>query len=838
MFRFRSLMLFRLLLAVIGSGFLFAAAARAQTKRVVILKVDGLPYDMGDRFVHETDPLTGKSRLPWFDYIFYQNGTRIANYYVRGMSLSAPSWSLVDTGQHLHIKGNVEFDRDILHTYDYLNFLPFLVKQATRGNVDMPGTEVLDSIRMPILADGYDNYQRLLGQQLYGRGARIKTLQLAAEAKFMRRNPVNLATEFVTGLDTRDIVFDQLERELIAALGDERVRYLDLLTMDFDHTAHHNNDRESHLATLRDIDALLGRIWTGIQNSSMAADTAFIIVSDHGFNTDERVISQGFNLVQLLGSRAGGGHHVVTKRRLLMDYSVKAVNPFVPPITTTASDSYYLKAQSEAYPTALLDFDGNERAGIHLRYSNLNVIHILLQQLQRKDLSPPVRAAATEAFFSAIDHDRVYWQDDLDKLSAELAAVGRWAEKQGQSCLSQPKNFTTAEKEMGADDNARRVCIQAKQAGEFQERYGIYVATIRTLLGLKRETFDPQRLKIEDVIPKDSMGRRNSIHDLQNYVVGPGKDGLVLKSDGSLDADRSFVRLNYFDLLKKQTVRNNVQAEVSTQPIDFIATRIPREAIAPALDADLKPDDDVVWLYSGPDRQALIIPRGESTGGQLSLRYLPVANLRQTDDGVIRFDRVDWKAGLPLKMLEDPRLEVGNVDRATWLSHWHTDLDWLHALHKTQYSNGLIGLHEQFTLFTAPGTDTDAAGLTSDQRLLNSFHRRQRRLVESDFMVFANNHWNFDVRGFNPGGNHGSLFRISTHSTLMFAGGERTGIPRGLAVTEPYDSLSVVPTILALTGNLEGDNRPVESLARRGFMKFPGRVITEVAGSNLGNASQ
>jgi hypothetical protein len=43
-------------------------------------------------------------------------------------------------------------------------------------------------------------------------------------------------------------------------------------------------------------------------------------------------------------------------------------------------------------------------------------------------------------------------------------------------------------------------------------------------------------------------------------------------------------------------------------------------------------------------------------------------------------------------------------------------------------------------------------------------------------MVFANNHWNFDVRGLTP--NHGSLFRISTHSTLMFAGGERTGIPR------------------------------------------------------------
>src|SRR5947209_20132 len=68
--------------------------ATAQTRRVVAIKVDGLPYELVERFAHERDPLTGKSLLPWFDHIFFQNGTRITNFYVRGMSLSAPSWSL------------------------------------------------------------------------------------------------------------------------------------------------------------------------------------------------------------------------------------------------------------------------------------------------------------------------------------------------------------------------------------------------------------------------------------------------------------------------------------------------------------------------------------------------------------------------------------------------------------------------------------------------------------------------------------------------------------------------------------------------------------------------
>ena len=75
-------------------------------------------------------------------------------------------------GQHLQIKGNVEFDH-ILHTYDYLNFLPFLVKQATRGNVDMPGTEVLDSIRVPILIDAHDTISACRSQLWPGRANQI-----------------------------------------------------------------------------------------------------------------------------------------------------------------------------------------------------------------------------------------------------------------------------------------------------------------------------------------------------------------------------------------------------------------------------------------------------------------------------------------------------------------------------------------------------------------------------------------------------------------------------------------------------------------------------------------
>lgn len=813
-----------------------AALAQARAKRVVMLKVDGLPYEMVERFARERDPATGKSLLPWFDKVFFQNGTRLTNFYVRGMSLSAPSWSTLDTGQHLQIKGNVEFDRDILHTYDYLNFIPFYFKQATGSDVDMPGTEVLDSLGVHILLDAYDNYQRFPGAQLYGRGARIRSLERAGQAKFLR-NPLALAGEFFAGFDLRGVVPAQLEREMIDKLQDPRVEYLDLYETSFDHVAHHNNDRQSHLVALRDIDSMIGRVWTGIQKSASAADTVLVLVSDHGFNTDERVISQGFNLVKLLGSEEGGGHHVITKRRLLMDYSIKAVNPFVPPITTTSSQSYYLKKQSVEYPTALLDFDGNERAGLHLRNSRLNLLHILLQQLQRKDLSPGMRRAATEAFLAALARDKTAWQNELDQLDEELAALRPASEKQRALCESQPKKFTVQDQEMGRDDNARRVCVLARQWADQVKDYSAYVTTMRKLVGLRPENFDPFKLRIKDVIPEDSMGQRNSVYDLQNYVVGPARDGLVLKADGTLDLETSFVRINYLTLIHSQVARNNVQQGIGNRPIDFIATRIPRAAIGPSLGPNLKPDEDAVWLYGGPEHQALLLARGEGQG-RLELRYVPIANLTQDEQGSVHFEPLVWQYDLPLHLLEDPRLDVPTSDRLSWLNDWHSDVDWLHALHKTQYSNGLIGLHEQFELFTAPATDLDVAGITEDERLLHRFRRRQRQLVETDMLIMANNHWNFDVRGFNPGGNHGSFFRISTHAVLMFAGGDATGIPKGLAINEPYDSLSVVPTIFSLTGKLGSDNQPNVDLARRGFTKFPGRVIPEVTSTRTSLPAQ
>jgi hypothetical protein len=121
-------------------------------------------------------------------------------------------------------------------------------------------------------------------------------------------------------------------------------------------------------------------------------------------------------------------------------------------------------------------------------------------------------------------------------------------------------------------------------------------------------------------------------------------------------------------------------------------------------------------------------------------------------------------------------------------------------VHRTRYSNGIISLTEQ--LLDPPSAPGDR------------YSERKRALRRTDLLVLANDHWNFNVRGFNPGGNHGSFFRESTHSVLLFAGGKDTGIPLGMRVETPYDSLSFVPTVLKLMGRPEPD--------------LPGAVIKEI----------
>ena len=765
---------------------------RAGARRVVVLKADGVPADLLEQLIGERDARTGKSRLPWIDEVFVRSGTRLANFYVRGISLSAPSWAMLDTGQHQIIHGNVEYDRFTLRSYDYMNFFPFYTRHPLL-RVDMPGVETLDEAGVPLLIDRFAPDDRFQSLELYQRGHRWRTLEHTLPNRLFSRSPRELFDEWQSGLELAGSVDEQAERELLNDIATKNFAYLDYFSGDFDHIAHLTNDRESQARMLAKLDALVGRVWDGIRRSPLAEQTVLVLVSDHGMNTSPGVFSQGYSLLDWFGGAEGGGHHSITNRHPLSEYKIRGLNPLVSEVVTPGAGAAYLKGEEQQYPTAMFDLDGNERAAVQLRSNTLNVLHILLQQMNRRELSPQVREASIRAFFLVLDRHRSAWERSRSELHEELEALGRAIHRQPAAAES--------------DSDSQRRAAHAVDWEQEQRAYGEYLRVLSNLLSLRRERFDPREARISELIPRRSMGPANALYDLENYVVGVAANGVALLSSdpACLDLDRSFRRINYLSALQRIRVRNNVQQAVGPAPVDFVAVPLPPEQVAMGLAASgIEPDGEnltqAILLHASDDREALALVRKGANG--LDLRYLPVQKVEQSEDGAIQVSAGRWMAGLPLQLWEDPNLRVPDEDRDGWLTRWHPEREWMRATHQTRYSNGLIGITEQFT--QSPGIGRWFMGASADDRmLLERLEARRRRLVAPDMLIFASDHWNFNVRNFNPGGNHGSFFRISTHSVLMFAGGDQTGVPQGLRIEEPYDSLSFVPTILGLLDRSE-----------------------------------
>jgi Type I phosphodiesterase / nucleotide pyrophosphatase len=762
-------------LALILLACALAYGAEPPARRVVILKIDGLNADLLYRNMRDKDPTTGKPRLPWFAHIFGDNGTVFENFYTRGISLSAPSWSMLDTGQHTVIRGNAEYDRYTGEVYDYLNFFPFYLGYARGREVDMPGVEVLDASGVPLSIDAFGYTHTHESFQLFQRGVRWPTLEHSLGRHFSKSHLL-ARLEHAGPPSFEEDLDDETTSELTAALQQPEVFYLDFFTGSLDHMAHATNDPAALYEVLRRLDTLAGRIWTAIQNSPMADQTIFAVVSDHGMNNVPGILSQTFSLPDLFNNPSGGAHHVLTDRYQLSDYKLKGLNPLVHRVITPSTSSFYLQGQASRYPTAWLDIDGNERAAVHLRNSDLNKIHILLIQLARRDLPAEVRQAATAYLRQTIDSHRAAWTKTADDLDRELGALKQVIQSRGEIVAGQPKKWTQEQIGAGHDKAARRLTEQLHAWEREYARYTGYVSHLRALLALNPDPSRPLRNKIEDLVPELSLGDNNTIRGLQHYVVGPSSDGLALDAAGRLDPERSFRYVDNFELLASQRVRNNPQSALSSKPIDFIAASLP--------DSD---SGQAHWLYGDENHQLVILTDPE---GDIAVR--PVAHLHQDQEGKVRWLEQSWAPGFPLHLFEDSELQLpAGTERGTWLSAWHTEHEWMNAVHGCEYSNAVIGITEELSPVA-----THVPGPQGISPILLRFERRRRELVQADFHVFASDHWNFNSRFPNPGGNHGGFFRISTHSVWMLSG---AGIPARV-MTEPYDSLNFASTVLSLTG--------------------------------------
>ena len=162
-------------------------------------------------------------------------------------------------------------------------------------------------------------------------------------------------------------------------------------------------------------------------------------------NSNRETYSQGYSLIKLFNSATGGANHVVTVRHPLTEYKLRGLDPFVSWVVTPSPDASYLRNQND-YPTVLLDPDGNERASVQLRNSDLNAIHILLLQLKRNDLDPTQRWAVRRAVLQIIDANRARWALTVKQLNEELMALRKAIEIQKKIISDRSKEVALADR--------------------------------------------------------------------------------------------------------------------------------------------------------------------------------------------------------------------------------------------------------------------------------------------------------------------------------------------------------------------------------------------------------
>ena len=140
-------------------------------------------------------------------------------------------------------------------------------------------------------------------------------------------------------------------------------------------------------------------------------------------------------------------------------------------------------------------------------------------------------------------------------------------------------------------------------------------------------------------------------------------------------------------------------------------------SVLPAIDSQ-----HAYWLYGDETHELMVLT---DTAGNIGC-----AQLQQDQQRKIGWSPQPWAPGFPLHLFEDPELRVPvGRDRAAWLLAWHTEREWMEAVHRCKCSNGVIGITEELSPVAG-----NVPGMPGESSILLRFERRRRKLVQPDFI--------------------------------------------------------------------------------------------------------
>ena len=835
--------------------------------RLVLIKVDGLPPDLlaalsvpeqedywqrlhyapdlrrALRFYQEE---TGRSIvLPNIRHYFFEDGVYVENVFSETLTLSPCSWALIDTGQPSVIKGHATFSRDTCHLRYHLDGVRDTLDAIRRGDSRTAALWNLDQIGMSLMSDGFDPDRVWSGPQIYRRTGN-KALLLESGKQWLHNNETGVPgiarshlSRLVTGIDYTEFAQEMsgimtarkiLQKDL---LGQERYDYLSPILTLIDHQQHVDPHPANLIHWSVKLDREVGRIFEAVERSSRKSKTIVAMVSDHGSEIQPGRTAFSFPITRAFRRPLFGGHTVKT---LLAENAWNAISVPVlgldyPRLYESPDSPYGESAGGEkGYPTCFIDNFGNGRAAVNLRNDDLNRLHLILLEIKR----------------SKPDSER--WHQLKSMFRQNLERTRRWLEPD----LALFKDYHDGAQNLAFNllsKTDRDALDVAWRLQEEIERDVPQIAALELLLrlqfgnddlegGLEFERMARSDFEISSLVPKGFLGYPNQVHQLSRYTLGLDEDLKWVTS--TVDKKGRRLPMNYYQILSNYEA-SNAPVNGDYNPYDLIVTRIPIRHVAEALQdiAGIRVSQrglhNVVWVKSTAQQrhdkggEALIVEDANRR-----IQYVPVAGLEQVHDLSFRFSLSSGTD--PLGLLARRGVKTpDHISRLDWVRQFHSREDWLAATYQTEYGTAVCMLLDitdnpteafidspefqgYLTHFSSPGLKA---------RYLRGLKRKYAN-QQPDFLVWADELWNFNSHSRTAGGSHSGLRPIVTRTAFLVWGGENTDVASGVTVSQVGTTLDLVPTLFQALGMLEEGNRLVPqpgAIPERVFLPFPGRVL-------------
>jgi hypothetical protein len=821
--------------------------------RLILIKADGLPPDMMGAVATGRPDLM--ARLPYADDLkdamaeyrrstgrvdilpnirkyFYEDGVVFDNVYSHTVTLSAVAWGVIDSGQPSVTKGHGTFSRDTCYLRSHLDglrdTLDALWRRPGFGEFKTSATWVLDQAGVGIMLDAYDPLRAWTGPQIYRRIAGRALLAegglqwLKAEGNSVGEIVRGHLSRQVTGMDYTE--FNQEMNSTITARrildhdysGQERYDYLSPFFTLMDHQQHVDPHPINLVYYLTRLDWAIGNIFKAVGQSKKRDHTIVVLTSDHGSEIKPGQTGFSFPISKVFRERLYGGHNV---RTLLVENAWSAITTPLPgydwPRLYESPYSPYSKKGNpetgeKGFTTAFLDPFGNGRAAVHLRNNDLNRLHLILMKLKK--------APSPESFRQLKELFRGTFNETLTWLEPDLALYEDYHE--GSSDLA---NNLLKRADRASHDTAKRLL-------EEFERDAVQIEALKRLSNLTFEEdqegifFDEvfsKDFKVSTFLPKEYLGLANSLNQLMNYTVGLDDDLNWIET--VVDHQGRQHPLNYFEILKDYRAAN-APINGLANPYDFTAAAVPVSSAKEALVSRgmVRQEDElknVAWVKSTQQPtdhkggEALLVETLDRR-----IKYVPIKNLSEDPNGELSFDLVTDID--PLSILRRGGLDLPSSAKSEldWLRSFHPWREWLPAVKGTEYSSGIIVIldiiNNQVPEFVdAPEFQKYLINFSSSQakeRYLRGVKRKYAARAP-DFLIWADELWNFNSKARTSGGNHSGLRAITTKTVFSLWGGRDTGLLRGKTVDEVCSTVDVAPTLFEAMGMLDEKNRVIKA---------------------------